>query len=227
MRVGGGARRLGCAAAAVVVLALTQAAPAAAQEQRLRLFAGIGLQFLAHPDLDLGRGAALAGAAALRANDNISFELGGFFGRSNRRYTATDEPVEDVIAEALYEFRTNRYHLDGSLIYHVGRRQPFQMFLVAGGGLVRRDETREDFVYAEVPDDDGDDPDRFVSGFRQPIGREVSRRTTEYAITAHAGAGIEVYVFDNLSARLEYRLWWPGGFSYRTQQIVIGVNYYQ
>ncbi len=217
--------------AAVLVLAVAQAAPAAAQEQRLRLFAGIGLQFLAHQDLDLGRGAALAGSAALRANDNISLELGGFFGRSNRRYTATDEPVEDVIAEALYEFRTNRYHLDGSLVYHVGRRQPFQMFVLAGGGVVRRDETREDFVYAEVPDvdgdDDGDGADQLVTGFRQPIGREVSQRTTRYAITAHAGAGIEVYVFDNLSARLEYRFWWPGGFSYRTQQIVIGVNYYQ
>ena len=209
-----------------VALMLGQALPAAAQTQRFRLFAAVGLQFLAHPELRLGRGAGLAGSAALRANDTWSLELGGFFGRSNRRYTATDEPVEDVIAEAAYEFRTNRYHLDGSVVYHLGRRQPFQMYFLAGGGIVRRDETKEDFVYAD-PEPPGDGSGGGLTGFRRPIDAEVSLKRTTYAASAHLAAGIEVYVFDDLSARAEYRIWWPGSFSYRTQQVVIGVNYYR
>ena len=32
-------------------------------------------------------------------------------------------------------------------MYHLGRRQPFQMYILAGGGIVRRDELREDFIY--------------------------------------------------------------------------------
>ena len=217
-------RRL--ALAGGVLLFLAPAAPSSAQSHRFRLFSGVGLQFLAHPDLSLGRGAALSASAAVRATDNWSLELGGFFGRSNRRYTAEDDPVEDVIAEAAYEFRTNRYHLDASFVYHLGRRQPFQMYVLGGAGILRRDETQEDFLYPD-PEPEGEEPDQVTTGFRRPIGTEVSLDQASWATSAHLGVGIEVYVFDYLSARAEYRIWWPGDFSYRTQQAIIGVNYYR
>ena len=216
-----GARRLLPAALGLLVLA----APAAAQEHRFRLFAGAGIQFFARPELSLGRGAGIGGSAAVRANEYLSLETGLFFGRSNRRYTAEDQPVEDVIAEPAYQFRTNRYHLDGSLVLHMGRRQPFHMYFLAGGGLVRRDELREDFVYEEPePSADGETP---ATGIRIPIGNEVTLEWTAYSPTAHLAVGFEVYVFDYLSARAEYRIWSSRDFSFRTQQAVIGVNYYR
>lgn len=209
-----------------VVLALLAAAPAAAQGHRVRLFAGAGLQAFARPELQLGRGAGLGGAAAIRANDRLSFETGFFFGRSNRRYTAGDEPVEDVIAEPAYQFRSNRIHLDGTFVLHLGRRQPFQVFLLAGAGLVRRDELREDFVYAE-PEPVPEGEEQPVTGIRVPIGNEISLDAVEFAPTAHVGAGFEVYVFDDLSVRAEYRIWSGNEFAWRTQQALIGVNYYR
>lgn len=210
------------AAFALVPLA---AAPAAAQDHKFRLFAGAGLQFFARPELSPGRGAGLGGSASFRATENFSIATGFFFGRSNRRYTAADEAVEDVIAEPAYQFRTNRYHLDGSIIYHLGRRQPFQMYFVAGGGIVRRDELREDFIYETT--DPGEDNQTGNFRIRVPIGNEVTLEHTAYAPTAHVAVGIEVYVFSYLSARAEYRLWSSKDFSFRTQQAMIGVNYYK
>ncbi len=208
------------------LLALGAAAPAAGQAHRFRFFAGAGLQFFARPQLSLGRGAGLGGSLALRASERLSFETGLFFGRSNRRYTAEDQPVEDVLAEPAYQFRTNRYHLDGSLVFHLGRRQPFQMYLLVGGGVVRRDELREDFVYETVdPPADGEVSQPI--GIRRPLKNEVTLDDATYTATAHAGVGFEVYVFDYLSARAEYRIWSPKDFSFRTQQFVIGVNYYK
>ncbi len=198
--------------------------PAAAQDHKFRLFAGAGLQFFARPELSPGRGAGLGGTASFRATENISIATGVFFGRSNRRYTATNEAVEDVIAEPAYQFRTNRYHLDGSLVYHLGRRQPFQVYFVAGGGIVRRDELREDFIYETT--DPGDDQSGSFR-IRVPIGNEVTLEHTTYAPTAHLAVGFEVYVFSYLSARAEYRIWSSKDFSFRTQQAMIGVNYYK
>ena len=205
-----------------LLLPLFAAAPAAAQDHRFRLFAGVGVQLFARPDLKLGRGIGLGGAAAVRLNDRWSIESAFHFGRSNRRYTAEDQPVEDVVAEPAYQFRTNRYHLDGSLVHHFGRRQPFHTWILAGAGIVRRDEFQEDFIYAEPDEDSGT-----LTGLRFPIGNEVSLETTEYAVTMHIGAGFEVYVFDYLSAAAEYRIWIPSNFGLRTQQIVVGVNYYR
>ena len=200
------------------------AAPAAAQDHKFRLFAGAGLQFFARPELSPGRGAGLGGTASFRITDNLSIASGLFFGRSNRRYTATNDAVEDVVAEPAYQFRTNRYHLDGSFVYHLGRRQPFQMYFVAGGGIVRRDELREDFIY-ETTDSENDQAGGFQ--IRVPIGNEVTLEHTAYAPTAHAAVGIEVYVFSYLSASAEYRIWSSKDFSFRTQQAMIGVNYYK
>ena len=210
---------------ATLALVPLAAAPAAAQDHKFRLFVGAGLQFFARPELSPGRGAGLGGSASFRATENFSIATGFFFGRSNRRYTATDEAVEDVIAEPAYQFRTNRYHLDGSIVYHLGRRQPFQMYFVAGGGLVRRDELREDFIYESTAPGEGDGSGSF--GIRVPIGNEVTLEHTTYAPTAHAAVGIEVYVFSYLSARAEYRIWSSKDFSFRTQQAMIGVNYYK
>lgn len=201
---------------------LLGAGTASAQEHRFRLFAGAGVQFFARPELKLGRGIGLGGGAAVRLNDNWSVESGFFFGRSNRRYTAEDQPVQDVVAEPAYQFRTNRYHLDGSVVRHFGRRQPFQTYVFAGGGLLRRDEVREDFIYAE-PDEEA----QTLTGLRFPIGDEITLETSDYTPTLHIGAGFEVYVFDDLSAAAEYRIWIPGDFAYRTQQIIVGVNYYR
>ena len=210
---------------AFVALALFAAAPATGQDHKFRLFAGAGLQFFARPELSPGRGAGLGGVAAFRATEHFSIATGFFFGRSNRRYTAGNEPVEDVVAEPAYQFRTNRYHLDGSIVYHLGRRQPFQMYVLAGGGIVRRDELREDFIYETADPGEGDQSGSFR--FRQPIGNEVTLEHTAYAPTAHVAVGLEVYVFSYLSARAEYRIWSSKDFSFRTQQAMIGVNYYK
>lgn len=215
---------------AVGALAPVTAPPAEAQPRhRFRLSTGVGLQFFAHPDLRLGRGASLAGAAAIRASDNFSFETGLFFGRSNQRYTATDEPVQDVLADPAYQFRMNRYHLDGSFVFHLGRRQPFHAWILAGGGVVRRDSLREDFDFTTpAARRDGllrTQPAR--PRIRVPVGTTVSLDETVYQATAHLGVGFEVYIFDYLSARAEYRLWSPRDFSHRTQQAIIGVNFYR
>ena len=216
--------RLAALALATFAFVPLTATPAAAQDHKFRLFAGAGLQFFARPELSPGRGAGLGGVASFRATENISIATGVFFGRSNRRYTATNEAVEDVIAEPAYQFRTNRYHIDGSLVYHLGRRQPFQMYFVAGGGIVRRDELREDFIYETT--DPGDDQSGSFR-IRVPIGNEVTLEHTTYAPTAHVAVGFEVYVFSYLSARAEYRIWSSKDFSFRTQQAMIGVNYYK
>ena len=210
------------AAFAVASLAAT---PVAAQDHKFRLFAGAGLQFFARPELSPGRGAGLGGVASFRATENISIATGLFFGRSNRRYTATNEAVEDVIAEPAYQFRTNRYHLDGSVVYHLGRRQPFQMYVAGGGGIVRRDELREDFIYETTDPGEGDQSGSFR--IRVPVGNEVTLEHTTYVPTAHLAVGFEVYVFSYLSARAEYRIWSSKDFSFRTQQAMIGVNYYR
>ncbi len=52
-----------------LLLPLFAAAPAAAQDHRFRLFAGAGVQLFARPELKLGRGIGLGGAAAVRLND--------------------------------------------------------------------------------------------------------------------------------------------------------------
>ena len=209
----------------LATLALLLAAPAAGQDHKFRLFAGVGLQFFARPELSPGRGAGLGGTAAFRASENFSIATGFFFGRSNRRYTAGNEPVEDVVAQPAYQFRTNRYHLDGSIVYHLGRRQPFQMYILAGGGIVRRDERREDFIYEST--DPGQDGASDTFRIQVPIGNELTLEHTAYAPTAHLAVGIEVYVFSYLSARAEYRIWSSKDFSFRTQQAMIGVNYYR
>lgn len=218
-------RRLRALVVATGCLLLLSATSATAQEHRLRLFAGVGLQFFARPELSLGRGAGLGGTAEVRTIGNFSIAAGFFFGRSNRRYTAEDDPVEDVVAEPAYQFRTNRYHLDGSVVYHLGRRQPFQMYFAAGGGIVRRDERREDFIYETAEPVEGAAPTAI--GIRIPVGNELTLEHTGYALTAHAAIGFEVYVFSYLSARAEYRIWSSKDFSFRTQQAMIGVNYYK
>ena len=132
-----------------------------------------------------------------------------------------------MIAEPAYQFRSNRIHLDGTFVFHLGRRQPFQMFLLAGGGIVRRDELREDFVYADPEPPDPNGEEQPVTGIRVPLGNEITLDAATWAPTAHAGAGFEVYVFDDLAVRAEYRLWTAREFSWRTQQVLIGVNYYR
>ncbi len=206
-------------------------APAAAQGHLLRLAAGAGAQLMAHDELKLSRGFGVGGGAAFRFNDSLSFEAGLHFGRSNRRYTERNEPVEDVLAVPAYQYRTNRYHLDGSFVYHLGRRQPFQLYVLAGAGIVRREEVREDYTYDDPDPPDPPDPDNAAptrpTGVRIPIGVEISLDSTEHTFTAHVGAGFEVYVLSYLSARAEYRIWSGSDFGFRTQQFLVGVNYYR
>ncbi len=198
--------------------------PATAQGHRFRLAAGAGAQLMAHDDLNLSRGFGIGGAAAFRFGDSFSAEAGLHFGRSNRRYTDQNQPVEDVLAIPAFQYRTNRYHLDGSLVYHIGRRQPFQMYVLAGLGVVRREEVREDYRYEE-PDPDADP--EIPTGVRIPIGVDISLDETRHRLTAHAGVGFEVYVLSHLSARAEYRIWSGSDFGFRTQQFLVGVNFYR
>jgi hypothetical protein len=184
-------------------------------QQRFRIGGGAGFAVLYNPDVDHGRTADVGGSLGFRFNDNFSFETGFHFARSDRQFDATNTPIDQSQALPKYQFIGTRYHLDGSFLYHIGRRQPFHPYIIAGGGLERVDEKRTDFT--------------FVLGENNVVisrSEEVVLDTTEYQPTFHFGGGFDLYFLYNVAARIEFRWWLPKDTDRSTRMFFFGATYY-
>jgi hypothetical protein len=185
-------------------------------QQRFRIGGGAGLAVLYNPEVEHGRTAVVGGSLGFRFNDNFSFEGGFSFARSDRQFDETGVPIDEgQSALPKFQFVANRYHLDGSFLLHIGRRQPFHPYLIAGGGLERRDETRTDFA--------------FTLGENNVIidrTAEVVLDTTEYQPTGHFGGGFDLYFLYNVAARVEFRWWLPTDTDKSTRMFFFGASYY-
>ena len=186
------------------------AQPALAQRQLFKLGGGGGFSSFGNQDLDLGRAGTLGGFFGFRASDQISFETGFSFGRSNRLYDENNTAIDVFGTVPDFQFETNRYHLDGSFVYHLGRRQPFHPFVLAGGGMVLRSSKLTDFELNE---------DNVVT-------ESSSTSTTTYQGTVHFGAGFDIYFFSNVSARVEFRWRIPQDTDRQTRMYLFGASYY-
>jgi hypothetical protein len=184
-------------------------------QQRFRIGGGAGFAVLYNPDVDHGRTADVGGSLGFRFNDNFSFETGFHFARSDRQFDVTDTPIDQSQALPEYQFIGTRYHLDGSFLYHFGRRVPFHPYVIAGGGLERVDEKRTDFT--------------FVLGENNVVisrSEEVVLDTTEYHPTFHFGGGFDLYFLYNVAARIEFRWWIPKDTDRTTRMFFFGATYY-
>jgi Outer membrane protein beta-barrel domain len=185
-------------------------------QQRFRLGGGAGFAVLYNPEVEHGRTAVVGGSLGFRFSDNFSVESGFSFARSDRQFDALGVPIDETQgALPAYQFVANRYHLDGSLLYHIGRRQPFHPYVIAGAGLERTDEKRTDIT--------------FVLGENNVVissSEEVVLDTTDYEPTAHFGGGFDLYVLYNVSARVEFRWWLPRDTDKSTRMFFFGASYY-
>ena len=212
-------RAITAASALVPVLFLLLIATpeqAFAQRQKFKIGGGAGFAWLSNPDVDHGSTAALGGFFGFRVNDNVSVETGFNFVRSNRVFNANGVPIDQAGSIPAFRFETNRYHLDGTFVYNIGRRQPFHPFVFAGGGLVRRDEKQTDFTFEPDPE----------TGQDILVSQEVVLDGSEYEPTGHAGVGAEIYFMFNLAARVEYRMWFPRTWEKKTHQIFFAASYF-
>ena len=201
--------------APVLLLAIGFATPARAQGQKGMIGGGAGFAALKNPDLNHGRSAVVGGFIGYRFTDNFSIEGGFRFARSSRTFDESSEPVDQNQGIPAFRYDTNRYQLDGSLVYHIGRRQPFHPFILGGGGLVRRDEKQTDLMFT-------------LNENGQVIETisDVSLDTTSYEPAAHVGAGFDIYFLYNLSARVEFRLNVPQTADKRTRMWIFSASYY-
>jgi hypothetical protein len=208
--------------AALLVSFLVQEGSSEGQGQRYKLGGGAGFASLKDPEFDIGSTAIVGGFFGFRFNDTFSFEAGGNFVRANREYNENGVPLDKVsggpVSEQLPALRleTNRYHADGTLVIHIGRRQPFHPFVLAGGGVVRRDEkqTALDFTLDED------------TGAINRGPETVILNTTEYNVTGHAGAGFDFYFLYNVAARAEFRVWLPQEWEKRTRMFFFAATYF-
>lgn len=203
------------AAALAALLVVAAAGEVQAQRQRFRLFGGAGFATPKDPQVDLGRTAAVGGGLGFRFNDNLSVETNFTFTHSSREFDQSDVPVDQVQGIPAYRIDANRYFLDGSFLLHFGRRQPFHPFVLAGGGLVRRDDKRTDITFTF--DENNVIIDR---------SEELVFNTSTYEPEGHVGAGFDLYFLYNLAARVEFRLWLPRDTEYRTRMFFFGASYY-
>ena len=199
----------------VVLYALAATQSVEAQSHKFKLGGGAGFASLQDPELDLGRTFVVGGFFGLRFNDNFSLETGFNLARSNRVYAEDGVPVDDVPALPAFRFQTNRYQIDGTFVYNIGRRQPFHPYIVAGGGLVRRDKKQTDLVFET--DDNGQD---------MLVSSDVVLDTSVYEAAAHVGIGVEIYFLFNVAARAEYRWYIPQNFDQSTRQFFFGATYF-
>ena len=185
-------------------------------QQRFRLGGGAGFAVLYNPDIELGRTAVVGGSLGFRFNDNLSLESGFSFARSDRQFDQLGIPIDETQGGLpAFQFEANRYHLDGSFLYHIGRRQPFHPYIIAGGGLERSDEKRTDIT--------------FVLGENNVVvsrSEEVVLDTSEYQPTVHFGGGFDLYVLYNVAARVEFRWWLPKDTDKSTRMFFFGASYY-
>jgi hypothetical protein len=204
------------AASVLTVLLLGPAVARVDAQQRYRLGGGAGFAVLYNPEVEHGRTAVVGGSLGIRFSDNFSLEGGFSFARSDRQFNAIGTPIdENQGGIPQYQYEATRYHLDGSFLYHFGRRQPFHAYLIAGGGLERTDETKTDFTYTFGEND--------VIVDRQ---EEVVLDTTGYAPTAHVGGGVDLYFLYNVAARIEFRWWLPKDLDRSTRMFFFGASYY-
>lgn len=199
----------------VALLAFIAAPSAEAQGEKGKIGGGAGFAVLKNPDLNHGRTAVVGGFIGYRFTDNFSIEGGFRFARSNRTFDESSEPVDQNQGIPAFRYETNRYQLDGSLVYHIGRRQPFHPFILGGGGLVRRDEKQTDLEF--VLNENGQILETIT---------DVSLNTTSYEPAAHVGAGFDIYFLYNLSARVEFRLNVPQTVEKRTRMWLFSASYY-
>lgn len=190
---------------------------ARAQHQRFRLTGGAGFASLKNPEVEHGRTAYVGGSLGYRFNDNFSLEGGFSFARSDRQFDKNGVPVDQVQAIPAYRFETTRYHLDGTFLLHIGRRQPFHPYLFAGAGLERSDEKRTDLTFFF---------DQNGNVINTPPTETVVFDTSAYRPEGHLGAGFDLYFLYNLAARVEFRLYLPQDTSLRTRVFFFGASYY-
>ena len=183
-----------------------------AQEQRFLIGGGGGFATLFNPNFELGRGTNLGGFFGVRFNDNVTAEISLASTNVSRAFTLGPggnfiiETNPSVVAQVQLEQR--RYHLDGTLYYHFGRRKPFHPYISGGGGVVRRSLVRTNFD-PETGTIDQDD------------------RTIETEPTFSFGGGFDYYFLYNVSVRADMRWWVPGGeWHGRTRRIFGGLAYY-
>ena len=194
----------------LLLMLLGSAQPTFAQRHLFKFGGGGGFSSFGDSDLDLGRAGTLGGFFGIRASDQLSVEAGFSFGRSNQLYDENNVAIEVFGAVPDFQFETNRYHLDGSFVYHLGRRQPFHPFVLAGGGVVLRTERRTGF---EVNEDNA-------------VMETGVDSTSTYHGTFHFGTGVDVYFFSNLSARIEFRWRFPTETSKQTRMYLFGASYF-
>ncbi len=207
---------------ALLVAFLGMQGSSQAQAHRYKLGGGGGFANLKDPDLDPGSTVIFGGFFGLRFNDNFSFETGVTFAGSNREFNVNGVPLDQVSGLPGDEqipaviFESNRYHADGTLVIHIGRRQPFHPFVFAGGGVVRRDEKQAGLEFTFDPE----------TG--QVLTREelVLSKVTEYELTGHAGLGFDFYFMYNLAARAEFRVWMPQTWEKRTRTFFFAATYF-
>ncbi len=186
--------------------------PAEAQRQRFVLWGGAGLSTFYHPELSLSRAGTVGGFIGLRFNDNLSVEGGVSWARSDRRFAEDNIPIEDANLLPAFEFKTTRYHLDGAFVYHIGRRQPFNPYVLGGAGMVRREERRTDFEF---------DPETL-----ELVGQTLVLDTVETEPAFFAGAGFDLYFKYNLAARVEFRWWFPMDTDRGSRMFLFGGSYF-
>jgi hypothetical protein len=208
----------GSAASLAALLLLGPGLTVVDAQQRFRLGGGAGFAVLYNPEVEHGRTAVVGGSLGFRFNDNFSFESGFSFARSERQFDAAGVPIDQNQGQSVipaFQFQANRYHLDGSFLYHIGRRQPFHPYIIAGGGLERSDEKRTDIT--------------FVLGENNVVisrTEEVVLDTSEYQPTVHFGGGFDLYVLYNVAARVEFRWWLPKDTDISTRMFFFGASYF-
>jgi hypothetical protein len=208
--------RMRSAASLAALVVLGPAVGEVVAQQRFRLGGGAGFAVLYNPEIEHGRTAVVGGSLGFRFNDNFSLETGFTFARSHRQFSELGVPIDEQQGGIpAFEFNANRYHLDGSFLVHIGRRVPFHPYILAGGGLERRDEKQTDFTY--TLGENGEVIDRTEA---------ISLDTSEYEPTAHFGAGFDLYFLYNVAARVEFRWWIPTTTDKSTRMFFFGASYF-
>lgn len=198
-----------------LTLLLFWESPAMAQKQNFKIGGGAGFAWPKAPVLDLRRGFDLGGFFGVRFNDNWSVETNFSFLRSERQFTITNEPVlEPGIQISAYNLETTRYTMDGTLVYSIGRRQPFHPFIFGGAGMMREDNKNTDLTPLLEPDVDPEE-----------VQLETTMKTDYYPVFS-VGAGFDYYILYNVAARFEWRWWITKDFGRRTMSLFASAGYY-
>jgi hypothetical protein len=214
--------------ALIMLLVLTSSSPASAQEQRFELGGGAGFTWPSVPGYSLDRGWDLGGFFGIRLNDNFSIETDFSFSRADRQFfdesviaPPTQEgagwrfqPFSPTTDFTDFNLQSTRYHLDTVLVVHLGRRQPFHPFFFGGAGVLREDSKITDLT-----------PLRGVAAEdAENIELETTTESDYYPVLA-VGAGFDFYIFYNVAARFEYRLWTTTEWERRTQRLFFTAIY--